>query len=61
MHVVSDLIAADGIHVRVKAFAYVETVLFQRISFPFGKRVNDLDRTVILLFDACLLYTSRCV
>ena len=28
----------------------MEPVLFQRVAFPFGKRVYDFDRTVILLF-----------
>ena len=49
MHVVALVVAAYGVHVRVKPFAALETVAFQRHALPFCERMDDLRRPAALL------------
>ena len=49
--VVRVLIAPDCIHVRVNAFADCKTILFQGISLPFGKRLDNLRDAPVLFPD----------
>ena len=42
MQVVDDLIAADGVHIRIDAFVHFKAIALQRHALPFGQRMNDL-------------------
>ena len=42
MHVVQFLVAADGVHIRVKALARIEIVPLQGQPFPFGQGMDHL-------------------
>ena len=52
MDVVGLFVPADGVHVSVKTFTHVEVIAFQSETFPFGERVDDLERLVVLLLYA---------
>ena len=52
MNVVGVLIPADGAHVGVEAFADVEAVLLQGVALPFGQRVDNFGRALVLFPDA---------
>ena len=51
MDIIGIFIPADRAHIGVKSLAGVEAVVFQSVSFPFGERVYDLGRCVLLFFD----------
>ena len=52
MDIISVLVPANCVHIRIKAFTVDKTIFLQCISFPFSKRMNDLSFLVILFFDA---------
>ena len=41
MDIIGFFIAADGIHIGIKAFAGAKTIFMQREAFPFCKRMYD--------------------
>src|SRR5699024_7433778 len=45
VQIVDDLISADGIHISIDAFIYLEAIAFERHALPFGQRVHDLHIT----------------
>ena len=49
MDIVGLLVAADRAHVCIKTFTDLETVFFQRISFPLGQRLHDFSHAAVLL------------
>ncbi len=51
MDIIGFLIAADCVHVRVNAFAECKAVFFQRIAFPFCKRLHNLRNASVLFLN----------
>ena len=52
MDVVGRFVAPDRVHVRVKPLVQRKSVLPERHALPFGERLHDFHRALVLLLDA---------
>ena len=48
MDIVHFFVAADGAHIGIKTFSYMEAVFFQCVTFPFCKRVYNFSFSAVL-------------